>query len=519
MSVLARFTSASLAGWVCIMVSLLIQIVLVPVYLTYWNKETYGIWLAFQAMVGLTQIIDVSYQSFLCYEFLRMGSHNRNSIAKLFSSSLPVGIIIGLFDLIVLLGVLVFVRHWPSWLGHPTFLDSNIFQEVAIALIAQSIAWLLCGTVGGIAGKVVLPFGHYPRMAWWTVAIALVTGIIPVIAVVCGAGILGAGIAYAASIIAYNIPLFLDLWKLMRREGLSLVKPDIFLGLNMFRRSQILTLKSLLEMLRQQGARLILAPLAGASALAAFSTMRTGANIALQGLGTITNPLMPELMRFLNQRDQARTEAAFSTIWVVVVAALAPSVVLLQVIVAPLFKIWTHGKIPLDPVLFALLSLGVLVYAAAQPAMAVVQGNNLLRPQLILSGIAGGIVVAGMFVLVPKIGILGAGWSLLIGEIAAAIGYVKVAAAWLNKNNLNWPGKAFRRIIVSILVAGIAMLGIALLPKWHFVFLVVGLVMLAFIFRSYWRHLPDLLKHRMATLIAKLPGGRRFCAVFMFSQT
>ena len=149
-------------------------------------------------------------------------------------------------------------------------------------------------------------------------------------------------------------------------------KPDIMLGLTTVLKSQVLTLKSLLEMLRQVGVRLVLVPLVGMGEMVAFSTMRTGANTALQGLGTITDPILPELMRFLNQRDQARMETAFSTVWIILIAAMAPSVMMLQVIVSPLFEIWTHGKIPFDPVLFASLSAGVLVYASAQPAMAVV---------------------------------------------------------------------------------------------------------------------------------------------------
>ena len=101
--------------------------------------------------------------------------------------------------------------------------------------------------------------------------------------------------------------------------------------------------------MRQQGVRLVLAPLAGPVALAAFSTMRTGANVALQGLNTIVNPILPDLMRFLHDRDQPRSEAAFSTIWVVVVALMAPGVVILQLIMEPLFVFWTQGKIALIP--------------------------------------------------------------------------------------------------------------------------------------------------------------------------
>ena len=181
------------------------------------------------------------------------------------------------------------------------------------------------------------------------------------------------------AIFAQNVPFYIDLFKLFKKEHIRPSKPSLVLGLSNFRMSLPLLGKSLLENVRQQGVRLLLAPLSGAVGLAAFATMRTGANVALQGLNTICNPILPDLMRFLHDRDQPRSEAAFATIWVVVVALMAPAVVILQTFVEPLYVVWTQGKIPFNPLLFSILSLGVLVYAVVQPAMAIVIGNNLTK--------------------------------------------------------------------------------------------------------------------------------------------
>src|SRR5690606_38192305 len=105
---------------------------------------------------------------------------------------------------------------------------------------------------------------------------------------------------------------------------IGFITPSFKMGLKDFIYSLALSGKDLLENTRQQGARLILAPLAGAVGLATFSTMRTVANIALQGLGTLTNPLMPELMSFLHKRDQERTEVALGTVWMIVAIVLSP---------------------------------------------------------------------------------------------------------------------------------------------------------------------------------------------------
>jgi O-antigen/teichoic acid export membrane protein len=206
------------------------------------------------------------------------------------------------------------------------------------------------------------------------------------------------------------------------------------LGYSNFVKSVPILGKSIFENVRQQGVRLLLAPLAGPVGLAAFSTMRTGANVALQGLNTIINPLLPDLMRFLHDRDQARSEAAFATIWIVVVAFMAPGVVILQTFIEPFYIFWTQGKIDFDPQLFAVLSLGVLVYAVVQPAMAVVIGNNLTKTQFVIAGISAIIVFGLLVISVPVIGIFGAAVSLLIAEVVAAVGYKIYAQRWLAEN-------------------------------------------------------------------------------------
>ena len=222
-------------------------------------------------------------------------------------------------------------------------------------------------------------------------------------------------------------------------------------------------MQSLLEMARQQGSRIILAPLAGVADMAAFATMRTGANFALQGLNTITGPVMPELMRFLATRDQPRAESTFAIVWLMLCAVLSPAIVVVQWLAPALFPLWTHGKIAFDPWLFGMLSLGVAVLALAQPAAAVLQGNNILRAQLGISMVATTVAVGGMVWLVPHMGVRGAGLALLAAELT------RLFASLL--------GTLVLQVLVAI---------------------------------AYWRQLPALARLRAASLLARfLPASLR----------
>jgi O-antigen/teichoic acid export membrane protein len=375
-------------------------------------------------------------------------------------------------------------------------------------LLLQGLAWLLGSSITGLLFRVLAPFGYYPRMAWWNFFSAIVGSAASVTAVVRGAGLLEVGLVSTGTTVVLSIPLYFDLLRLVRKERIPFSPPSWQIAKTNFLLSLALSGKILLDNMRQQGVRIVLAPLSGLAGLAAFSTMRTGANGALQGLNSITQPLMPDLVRFLQQRDQARSESAFGTIWLLVIAVMAPAAVVLQALVEPIYLAWTRGQIPFNPGLFALLSLSVLVYAVVQPAMTVVVGNNLLKPQLALSVLGALIMVGGMFILVPATGILGAGLALLAAEIATTLGYKIVAQRWLHQNGLQWPGRSFRIALSSVVIAATAMALMLWLPRAKWFILAGSLSFFWVNVRRYWLVLPAIATQHTLRLISKLPGLR-----------
>ncbi len=93
MSTAARLISGSVASWAQIGVKMASQIVLVPIYLNYWDVKTYGVWLAIQGIMSALSMLDLGHQNFMGYEFLRIGRQNIPALCKSFCSavSLPWG--------------------------------------------------------------------------------------------------------------------------------------------------------------------------------------------------------------------------------------------------------------------------------------------------------------------------------------------------------------------------------------------------------------------------------------------
>lgn len=501
MSTSSRIISGSAASWLRIIINLITQIALVPIYLAYWDVTTYGIWIASQALISIITLFDIGHQNFLGYEFLKFGNLEKAKIAKYLWSGVCFGLFIGVLQVLFVVG---FVLS-----GQISYLIKDInhaqIADVGYILIFQSVTWLISGSIGGIFTRALYPFGYSARMGWWGVWAAIITVLAPVVAVINGAGLLMTGAVFSVATIFYNLPLYYDLISILRKENLWFINPDLKLGYKNMKSSFAVSLKGLLENVRLQGIRIILAPITGASVLVSFTTMRTGANIVLQGLGTITNPIMPELMRFLNQKDQQKMEAALGTVWLVLVFILAPAVVVLQAYIEPFYTLWTRGQLIFDPVVFALLSLSVLVFALAQPAITIVVGNNILKPQIFNAAIAAAIVFALTFGLVPKYGILGAGIALAAAEIVDTNLYRRTAKNWLKERDLAWPNGLANIASYSIWIAGIASILMILFPALKNIIVVLSMCLFILNARIFWARLPVLVKVKVQTILTS-PG-------------
>ncbi len=509
MSTTKRIVSGSAASWARIAITILSQVILVPLYLSHWDVVTFGVWLAIQALVALLTTLDFGFQTYLEFEFLKIGSQHPKTVGRYLSSGIMVGVILSIVQVLIIVG-LTATAFFTKLIDVPANADPGIIHQATVVLLLQGLTWLITTSPSGLMGRALAPFGYFPRSAWWQVAIALVFSVSTAIAVIMGASLMQTGIVGAIASLIFSFFFYTDFIRLLKRAQIPFIRPSRSLARETFVKSILLSGKIVLDIVRQQGVRLFLAPLAGIVALAAFSTTRTASNFAMQGLNTLTNPLMPELMRFLHSKDQTRFESAIGTIWIVVVAVIAPMMLVLQVFIGPIFEVWTHGKIQVQPLLFATLSVSVLVYAWAQPAIAIVRGNNLLRPQLYISVVTTVVVIGLIILLVSMYGITGAGFALLVPEIISAIWYRSIAKSWLEQNHLNWPATLSRITLLSIVITTIGVTLMIIFPHYRFAILGASLLALVWNIFNYWKHLPEFATQSVSKILYRFPIVKRF---------
>ncbi|MEO5995913.1 MAG: hypothetical protein ABIN89_04280, partial [Chitinophagaceae bacterium] len=152
MSTSSRIIFGSVASWVRILVTIVSQLVIVPIYLSHWNVEVYGIWIAIQALISLISMVDFGHQTFLHFEFLRFGNDNREMLRKNLWSGAALGFIISLAQILVIVlflatGELIF------FLGTDKIENNALIFDAGMVLLLQGITWLICTSISGLLSK------------------------------------------------------------------------------------------------------------------------------------------------------------------------------------------------------------------------------------------------------------------------------------------------------------------------------------------------------------------------------
>jgi O-antigen/teichoic acid export membrane protein len=457
MSVLKRVLSGSAAAWVKILVTVITQIALVPVFLTHWSVEQYGCWLIIQAVSGFSTTFSLGHQEYIGYEFLKFGK-NTQSLSEIFYSAIPFAILISLIELSIVL--IIIILGLGDHLFDPKHtLNNELVREALFALVIYSVAWLISTSVSGLAGRLLTTYGYFSRVAWWGVLMSILSALLSIILVTSGAGLLVTVASLSMLYFFVSIPIHLDLWFLCKQYKLYPQKPNWTLGLRNALKSTAVSLTVLLDFVRQQGIRVFLGTSVGVSEMTAFSTMRTLSNVSLQGIGTVTGPVAPELIAFLREKNQVKTDATFGFIWLLTVIMLAPVLVIIQWLIPEVFSIWTRGKVIYDPIVFGFFSMSLLVFALSRVPLMVLQGNNILRKQINITLIVGTITALGILLIAPKFGIRGAAFMLLIAEIIGCIYSLVYSVIWMKEYGLYWPWRLLNLCLGTI---GITSLGISL---------------------------------------------------------
>ncbi|NQX02618.1 polysaccharide biosynthesis C-terminal domain-containing protein [bacterium] len=454
MSTIKRILVGSAGNWIGIVIIFIQRLLITPIVLSTWNAEQYGFYLVLAALIGLITLPGRSYENVINRELLRIGGKFTQKLIGLYGGAIVVAAALEFTLAVVIFVILTFATILDP--EATKLISGNEILLVSSLLISRVINSFPGSTFSGLLSC----YGYLPKLIWLGLIGRLLAVIIPCAGALSGLGPVGVTVLDLTAPCVFTVPAWIVLRKWAIREKVWSWAPDFDAAFRILVLSFQNLITEVVMMVRGEGIRVVLSAFAGSVTLAAFATMRTGANLALQGLATVTGPMMPEMVRFLRERKSDRIDAVFCSLWIPITILICPAITLLQLFVAPFFSAWTRGKVQFDPLLFALLSSSVLFSALSQPAASILTGNNLIRDQLKISIISSSVILISVFLGVPKIGMTAAAIALLLGEITAFICNEWVARQWFRKNGLVWP----KRILWYLLpVTSITMVGLIII--------------------------------------------------------
>ena len=77
MSSLKRIISGTISGLVRNFSNIIIHILSLPIYLTFWSIKLYGVWILLLTVVSILKVPLYSYREYLGNEFLKLGKKNK----------------------------------------------------------------------------------------------------------------------------------------------------------------------------------------------------------------------------------------------------------------------------------------------------------------------------------------------------------------------------------------------------------------------------------------------------------
>ena len=413
-----RAASASVAGLISTAVTMALQVVTIPVVLTYWGSERYGIWLSVIAGFMILRSIEGGYVTYVGNQLNALYHEDREALRHTLGASAAICALLGILQVLACIGLLATVGG-STLLGIANGTEDG--TRAGFALTVLIVSWALTCTYPSIVHRLLAPSGFLAIGIWWGLAIqAVQTGAV-VLAALMEMSITQAAIAYAGALaIAYfasamyirkKLPDFYPWW----RGG------SISVGLRDLSRSLVLTSTSAAQQAGMHGTVLIVSSLLGAMMVPAFTTARTLANLGATLGGVFANALSPELVRYFITGQHEKLVLGFRATTLFSGLAVNLSMLAIMSCSNALYTIWTNGRILFDPQLFLYLAAAVSVWSAGRTYSNFLAVTNRVVSQFVLTLIRSSAALVFGVALIDKLGLSGLAMGILLGEAMASV--------------------------------------------------------------------------------------------------
>lgn len=456
------------------LISIIFQLISVPICLKYWGKEAYGSWLALYAAFMLVSSLDTGFVSYVGNKLNYLYHQDQHALRQHLASSI-VGIsVIGFLQLSIGVAAFFFERVNLS-LGVSSY--PGVDHRSGLALLVLVGTWALSGPYMGILSRLLIPAGLMYQSAWFSMGfqISQFAGII-LAAMLCF-DLLQTSLLFSflqlaihlvtAIYIRRKLPSYYPWWRGARVQT----------GFMDMGRSLLLTMGCLIQQGSTNGAVILVSVLAGPAAVPVFTTVRTLANLWTNVTNLLTTPLLPEVVRYHATGEGQKLVTISGVYWVLVGTVVNFGVLISYPLISPLYHHWTAHAMALDKPLLCIFLASIIVANIGGLITLYLNGINSLGVVLATSIARGLLSLGAGGALFLYYGLSGFGMGILAGELAALIimGHYFVKYA-LPRHGVSLPLRSLAPVSLSSTAVLLFLLcdgfGGAIAPQLYFIALV-----------------------------------------------
>jgi len=503
MSSLNRIISGTYSGLTRNFFLVIINILSLPIYLSFWSLNLYGTWILILTIISFLRIPIFSYQEYLGNEFLKLGKKNRLEISKILYGS-----IIITFILSILFTLFIFLLFEFADLLYYFKISNSFIHASEIALIILFASQII-SFIAGLFVRALNPFGYYPKTQWIGLADVILVPIFQIIFVMLDFKLVGLSMVTFFIINFLNIIYLFYFLKLIKKEKITYIKFYFLKNLNHLKNSFYLMIGNFSEIFKNQGVRLILAPFLGTIQMISYVAMKTVSNFMKQIFSSFTNSLLVEFIGYINEKNKDKFLHSYTILYFIFCLIVTPFAFFFQIVAPVIFEIWTRDKILFDPILFASLTSSFLIMMFYHPASMIVRGKNLFKEDLIISIFTSIIFVLLLIFLLDIYSIRGAGYSLLILEIFSCLFIFYFANKWLKKNFTTFKKEILFLSIIDLALT-VTFIFLYLLLNYYSTYIIIIYIIIKFIvIFIFWNGLSKFKKKKIINIFYLLINFRK----------
>jgi O-antigen/teichoic acid export membrane protein len=420
---------ASLASFIVGTATTLLQI---PILLSVWSPERFGLWTIVMATYGLIVVADAGHQEYVCRRIVLAGISSTDRIRQLLGSAIRAAVLVAVLEV----SIAALLAWSPLRVDGPSTLlqDAIDGRDASIALVAMVTYFATLGSVGGIMVRLYEANGNLSRSIWIGVFSRLASSAAVVTSALLGGSILTAATAHIVVGSVFAVFIFADIRLRFPQLWPWWQSGTLREGIGNLRKSLVLTAASGIEHL---GSVLLLnlsGRLESPGATAAFATSRTVGNTLTQASSILLNPIVPELGRYFGRSDAPKVEATLSGATTISTIPICIGVTGIAALIPWVYESWTRNAVGFNCDLVAALIAAALVRQWQSPFAALLTASASTWSLLSVSVARFGVVL--LIALVVTAGpdqLLVLGTAVLAGEVAGAATCLALGASGLRK--------------------------------------------------------------------------------------